>query len=166
MSVIDRTKSIVSRITSILGVRLIEMAAILAVALPARAMWRSRTDELDFVLFTWGIFILLKALITHLLSSDRTSQKLVWIGLLPAALCAGLVVGAIPSIGYARSLNVAVEKLQEISDAVDSLETAVNELESSVDQFSSDNWRRVVPDVMSATGDVVSAFAEVRSATE
>lgn len=79
MAFIDRIKSVDSRATSIIGVRLIELAAIVAVGHSAKSMWFGRVydrpDWIDVAWLAWGLFVLLKSLITHLLSAGRDSVE-------------------------------------------------------------------------------------------
>ena len=80
------------------------------------------------------------------------------------AFILGLFAGGIPAISYASSLQEANDKLEAVSNSIGQMIDAVGNLDSEVDRFASENWRVVVPDVVSARDELVSAFDDLSGA--
>ncbi len=49
-----------------------------------------------------------------------------------------------------------------VQDSLKALSDAIDGLESDIGRFESENWREVVPDVESASGEVRDAFDKLR----
>ncbi len=65
-----------------------------------------------------------------------------------------------------EELSDAEDKIYDIHNEVNKLESSISELRSCVENFNYDNWRDVVPEVEDATRNIESEFEELKSSTE
>lgn len=91
----------------------------------------------------------------------------------PTAVAVGAVIVVIATVLHIDSLNERIDVLEQereeqaitaslVQSAIDDLESAADDLSSAVSRFDYEDWRDVVPDVVSAASEIESGVESAK----